>query len=229
MIIRVCERVKESGIECVVATDDIRIAQCVEKGGFKAVMTSEECGSGTERVEEAYRTLNASADVIINIQGDEPFIRKEQIESIVSIFDKYPETEIATLVKRFDSSGGYEGLEDPNLVKVVMGDDGNALYFSRSVIPFIRKEPKEKWPECHQYHTHIGIYAYRADTLGKLVALPVSSLEEAESLEQLRWLQNGYTIKTALTEFETIGIDTPADLEAAERYLTAISGESDKI
>lgn len=224
MIVRVCRRVAEAGVRCLVATDDNRIYECVEKAGFKAVMTSEKCGSGTERVEEAYRNIGSDADVIINVQGDEPFIKKEQIELLKSLFEEYPATEIATLVKRYDPSGGIEGLRDPNLVKVVTGDLGKALYFSRSVIPYVRNEEEKEWIHKTEYKTHIGIYAYKADTLKEIVLLPVSPLEKAESLEQLRWLQNGYEIRTALTQTDTIGIDTPSDLEAAEEYLKKLEG-----
>ncbi|MDE5808021.1 MAG: 3-deoxy-manno-octulosonate cytidylyltransferase, partial [Muribaculaceae bacterium] len=195
------------------------IYDCVEKAGFKAVMTSPECGSGTERVEEAYRNLGSDADVVINVQGDEPFIREEQIGRLKNIFDRYPQTELATLVKVYNPEGGIKGLEDPNLVKVTVAEDGNALYFSRSVIPFVRGASRDKWLEKAGFLTHIGIYAYKADVLKRIVCLPISPLEKAESLEQLRWLQNGYRIRTAMTEFDTIGIDTPADLAAAEEYL----------
>lgn len=219
MIIRVCERVVEAGVECVVATDDQRIYDTVSGAGFRAVMTSESCGSGTERVEEASRVLDTGADVIINVQGDEPFIQPDQIELLKGIFENDPATEIATLIRPYNPEKGYKGLEDPNLVKVTVSNDGKALYFSRSVIPYIRKVEKEQWPTSHGYYTHIGIYAYRKDILTKLVKLPVSSLEKAESLEQLRWLQNGYGIKTAVSTSETIGIDTPEDLKMAEEYL----------
>ncbi len=222
MIIRVCNRVKEAGVDCLVATDDRRIFDCVNRAGFKAVMTSEECGSGTERVEEAYRNVESDADVVINVQGDEPFIKKDQIELLKNLFEKNPTTQIATLIKKYNPQSSFDGLKDPNLVKVVVGDSGDALYFSRSVIPFIRNTPEEEWLTKSEYFTHIGIYAYKAETLKKIVALPVSSLEKAESLEQLRWLQNGYRIQTALTTTDTIGIDTPEDLKAAEKYLKSL-------
>lgn len=222
MIIRVCQQVSKAGVDCAVATDDIRIFETVEKAGFKAVMTSENCGSGTERVEEAARTLGTEVDVIINVQGDEPFISPEQIELLKSIFETTPDTQIATLIRPYNQESDYAGLEDPNLVKVVVNYEAKALYFSRSVIPYIRKAERKEWPKLHKYFTHIGIYAYRREILGKLVKLPVSLLEKAESLEQLRWLQNGYEIATAVSTAETIGIDTPADLEAAEKYLASL-------
>lgn len=220
MIVRVCRRALEAGIDCAVATDDSRIFECVENAGFRAVMTSEDCGSGTERVAEAYHNLGCDADVVINIQGDEPFIRPEQIRLLADIFRGNPDTDIATLTRPYPSERGIDGLEDPNLVKAVTGEGGRALYFSRSVVPFLRGIPKADWPRKHQYQTHIGIYGYRADVLEKIVRLPVSPLERAESLEQLRWLANGFVIRCAETEFETIGIDTPADLAAAEEWVS---------
>lgn len=219
MILRVCDRVTEAGVECAVATDDRRIFNCVSEAGYTAVMTSGECVNGTERVEEAYRNLGSDAEIIINVQGDEPFIRPEQIELLKSVFSDHPDTPIATLVKRYDPAGGIGGLEDPNLVKVVRSYTGEALYFSRSVIPYVRNTEREKWLKTTQFHTHTGIYAYQADVLKEIVKLPVSPLEKAESLEQLRWLQNGYRIMTAVTVHETVGIDTPADLEEAEKKL----------
>ena len=219
MILRVCDRVSAAGVECAVATDDRRIFDCVHDAGYTAVMTSAECVNGTERVAEAYSNLCSDAEIVINVQGDEPFIRTEQIELLKGVFSDYPATSIATLVKRYDPADGISGIEDPNLVKVVRSYAGEALYFSRSVIPYVRNTDKEKWLEKTQFHTHVGIYAYRADVLREIVTLPVSSLEKAESLEQLRWLQNGYRIMTAVTRHETVGIDTPADLEAAEKKL----------
>lgn len=219
MITRVCNRVKEAGLDSLVATDDLRILQCVEKAGFNAIITSEDCKSGTERVAEAYSKIGIETDIVVNIQGDEPFIQGEQIKSVIDIFKKEPTAEIATLIKRYNSKSSYNGLADPNLVKVVISEKGKALYFSRSVIPYLRNKERELWPSSTEYYTHIGIYAYRADILKELVRLPETSLERAERLEQLRWLGNGYDIYTSISEYDTIGIDTPADLEAAEKYL----------
>ena len=220
MILRVCDRVSQTGYATAVATDSELIAECVRKAGYDVVMTSETCGSGTERVAEAYATLGSDADVVINVQGDEPFIAVSQIESLAGIFTEMPTTEIATLVRPYDATGGIEGLEDPNLVKVVTGKGGEALYFSRTVIPYQRGIGKDKWPETHRYLSHIGIYAYKAEVLKRIVKLPESPLEKCEKLEQLRWLESGYRIQTAESEEQTIGIDTPSDLEAAERYLS---------
>lgn len=219
MIVRVCRQVEKTGLPFAVATDSKEIFDTVERAGFRSVMTSASHRSGTERVEEAYRNIGSDADVVINVQGDEPFIDPEQIKTLAEIFTTFPDAQIATLARPFDSSLGIEALEDPNLVKLVKSDQDRALYFSRSVIPFVRKSPRDKWPETTQYFSHIGIYAYRADTLSGIVRLPESPLERAESLEQLRWLANGYDIRVGVSCLVTIGIDTPADLEAAERFL----------
>lgn len=218
MIERVYRQVSEVLDDVCVATDDERIAEAVKSFGGKAVMTSESHRSGTDRCMEAYRNINSDADVVINIQGDEPFIDPEQIRHIMRCFD-YPDTDIATLVRPFDAALTYEALENPNSPKVVFDEDMNALMFSRSVIPYLRGVDKELWPARHQFYTHIGMYAYRADVLAEITQLAQSSLELAESLEQLRWLQNGYVIKVGVSECQTIGIDTPADLEAAIEYL----------
>lgn len=219
MILRVCRQVEKAGVDCAVATDDRRIFDCVEKAGFKAVMTSPNHKSGTERVEEAFRLLESDAEVIINVQGDEPFIQPEQIIKIKNIFESDPNARLATLIKKFDLSRGFDALFDPNLVKVVYSEKMKALYFSRSIIPYVRKTDWKNWLKECEFHTHIGIYGYKVTTLKEIVKLPESSLEKAESLEQLRWLQNGYDINVSLTEFSTIGIDTEADLKAAEELI----------
>ncbi len=218
MIERVYRRAKMVLDEVVVATDDSRIANTVEAFGGKAVMTSEHHRSGTDRCNEAYLKSGSNADVVINIQGDEPFIEPEQIETLKRLFDN-ESTKIGTLVRPFDASRGYEALANPNSPKVVIDNAGSALYFSRSVIPYIRGKERDEWASATTYYTHVGMYGYRASTLAEIVKLPQSSLELAESLEQLRWLENGYTISTGITTLPTIGIDTPADLEAAIKYL----------
>ena len=218
MILRVCDRVSEAGIPLAVATDDSRIADCVTGAGYRAIMTRADHQSGTDRIAEAYRLAESEADVVINIQGDEPFIALSQLKQIQEAFDD-PDTDIATLARPYPTDAPFEGLEDPNLVKVVCSDDMRALYFSRSVIPFLRGTEKKDWPKTFPYLTHIGIYAYRADILQRITALPRSPLEVAESLEQLRWLQAGLRIHVGISTEPTIGIDTPADLEAAEKYL----------
>lgn len=218
VIERVARQIEKAGIKCVVATDDSRIFNTVEELGLRAVMTDPNHKSGTDRIEEAANILHTDAEIIINVQGDEPFIRPQQILSLIECFDN-PDIKIATLAKPFDSTRPFEELDNPNLVKVVFDDRGKALYFSRSVIPYLRNIPKEEWPMRQSYFTHIGMYAYRKETLHEITSLPQSSLEIAESLEQLRWLQSGYSIGVAKTSFDTVGIDTPEDLREAEKFL----------
>ena len=215
MIQRVYEQAQHS-VDCIyVATDDTRIEAAVKAFGGNAVMTSEHHHSGTNRCFEAFRTIGGDYDIIINIQGDEPFIQPEQIELLKNCFST-PDTQIATLVKPFDANCDFEkDLFNPNTPKVVINHHKEALYFSRSIIPCIRGQEHAKWPESHVFYKHIGLYAYRADVLKEIVNLPQSPLELAESLEQLRWLENGYTIKVEITSIETTGIDTPEDLEQA--------------
>ena len=220
VIERVYGQVMKALDHVAVATDDQRIFDAVAAFGGKAVMTSPDHKSGTDRVREAYLNLGSKADVVINIQGDEPFIQPEQIQSLMGCFDDEA-TQIATLVRPFDPSLGFEALANPNSPKVVVDDRAFALYFSRSVIPYLRNFPQEQWTEKAKYYTHVGIYAYRAEVLNEITALSQSPLELAESLEQLRWLQAGYKIKTAETTAPTVGIDTPEDLERAKRYLDA--------
>lgn len=201
-----------------VATDDERIADAVRAFGGQVVMTSVHHKSGTDRCREAYERIANPFDVVVNVQGDEPFIQPSQLEAVKSCFDD-PATQIATLVKPFAPEDGLEALENPNSPKVVVDAQMNALYFSRSVIPYLRGVERSEWLSHHTFYKHIGLYAYRSEVLKEITALPQSSLELAESLEQLRWLENGYTIKVGITQVETIGIDTPGDLERAERFL----------
>lgn len=221
MIQRVYERVAAILPQAVVATDDIHIAEAVEAFGGRAIMTSTEHRSGTDRCLEAYVKADTDADVIINIQGDEPFISLAQIESVKNCFND-PTVEIASLARPFDPSRGFEALFDPNLVKVVMDSADNALYFSRAIIPYVRGHEWQQWLDAAKFHTHVGLYAYRASTLEKICRLPQSPLEKAESLEQLRWLQAGYKIRMAYTDEPNFGIDTPSDLEAANKYLAEL-------
>lgn len=227
MIERVYEQVRQVLDHVMVATDDQRIRQTVEAFGGQAVMTSSDHRSGTDRCREAYDKAGDGADVVINIQGDEPFIQPEQLRAVMACFDN-PDTDIATLVRPFDASRPYEELENPNSAKVVLDTQMRARYFSRSVIPFVRGVERHEWPSKVQYYTHIGLYAYRAEVLRRITRLPQSALELAESLEQLRWLENGYVIQTAVSHAPTIGIDTPADLERAEHYLAACNNEMKK-
>ena len=221
MIERVVCQASKALDRVIVATDDERIAAEVARFGGEAVMTSSSHRSGTDRVAEAYRLIGAKADVIVNIQGDEPFVEPEQIKQLTELFDN-PATDIATRVRPFDPARGFEALFDPNLVKVVTASDGKALYFSRSIIPYVRGAEWKEWLDKTRFMTHVGMYAYRPEVLAEIVELPQSPLELAESLEQLRWLQGGYSIATAETCFDNIGIDTPADLEAAIAKLSQI-------
>jgi len=216
MVQRVYEKAVESGFPAVVATDDMRIFEAVEDFGGRVVMTSERHKSGTDRCQEAVHKYmqreGEVVDVVINIQGDEPFIEEEQILTLAGFF-KDPECEIATLAKPFIVDEGYEVLFDPNKVKLVRGENGNALYFSRSVVPYQRGLDRKEWLFHHTYYLHIGMYAYRTDILEKITRLQQTPLEIAESLEQLRWLEHGYKIKAGITYHQSMGIDTPEDLE----------------
>ncbi len=195
-----------------VATDDDRIFNAVESFGGKAIKTLPTHQSGTDRCAEAAQLLSKEIDfdVVINIQGDEPFIQADQIELLKSCFDS--DADIATLVKKIDDS---EEIFNPNRPKVVLDNNQNALYFSRSPIPHIRSKQEKDWILFHDFWAHIGMYAFRARVLQEITLLKQGKLELAESLEQLRWLENGYKIKTAETRMQSIGIDTPEDLEKA--------------
>jgi len=216
MIQRVYEQVKKSKVitTVIVATDHNEIFNHVKKFGGEVCMTKESHVSGTDRCYEALMQQKETYDYVINIQGDEPFIQPEQIDLLASRLDS--KTEIATLVKSIDQQ---EQLFNPNVVKAVVSNRHEALYFSRSTIPHIRNTPENEWLPNHTFYKHIGMYAYRTDILEQLTKLPVSTLEKAESLEQLRWLENGFRIAVAETKTETIGIDTPEDLQKATEYL----------
>ena len=225
----VIQRVYEQAVsvlgEAYVATDDERIFQAVEAFGGRAVMTRSDHKSGTDRIEEAVEKLENNGlgkeeqegTVIINIQGDEPFIQRSQIETLCHLFDD-PQTQIGTLGKPFET---MEAVENPNSPKIVCDVNGFALYFSRSVIPFIRGKERNEWFGQYPFLKHLGVYAYRREVLAEITRLPQSLLELAESLEQLRWLQNGYRIRVGLTDVETVGIDTPEDLKRAEIFLNS--------
>lgn len=218
VIQRVFEQVASVMDEVFVATDDERIQQAVEAFGGRAVMTRPDHKSGTDRCYEAYQKIGQECDVVINIQGDEPFIQSSQIRALQACFDDET-TQIATLVKPFTPADGLAALQNPNSPKVVVSDDGRALYFSRSVIPYLRGIALDEWLSSHTFYKHIGLYAYRVETLGEITRLPQSTLEKAESLEQLRWLDHGYVIRVGQSNVETIGIDTPEDLARAEEFL----------
>lgn len=219
MIQRVYEQVKKAIDEVWVATDDFRIFEAVEAFGGKAVMTSPDHRSGTDRIQEAYSKIGKEFDVIINVQGDEPFIQPQQIEVLKNCFDS-KDVELATLVKPFRKEDGFDVLFNANSPKVIINKKDEAIYFSRSIIPYIRDVHHTEWLDKHVFYKHIGMYAYRTDILNEITKLPPSSLEKAESLEQLRWIENGYRIRVGYTTLETIGIDTPEDMERALESLS---------
>ena len=208
MVVHVLEAVRGASRvdRVIVATDDARIAECVRGAGGEAVLTSATAASGTDRVAEVARRM--PADVFLNVQGDEPLMPAENVDRAVAALVDGPGRNLATLAYPM----GAEGAGDPNTVKVAVAQDGRALYFSRSPIPYYRQGPPA-------YRKHLGIYAYRAETLAVVAALPPSPLERAESLEQLRWLEAGYTIWVGEAAGDSIGVDTPADLAEAERRL----------
>ena len=216
MIERVYRQVCKELDEVYVATDDNRIYDAVTAFGGKVVMTSANHKSGTDRVNEAYQTIDTEANIVINIQGDEPFVAPEQIAEIKSCFDDET-TQIATLARQYDKSGGFEGGFDPNKVKVIFDKSNYAIYFSRAILPYVRNYKWQEWLDNRDFFIHVGMYAYRSEVLNQITQLPQSSLEIAESLEQLRWIENGYKIKVAITDSPTIGIDTPEDLEKAKQ------------
>lgn len=222
VIQRVYEQVSKVLENVYVATDDNRISDAVEAFGGKVIMTSPNHKSGTDRIEEAVSKIEESFDVVINIQGDEPFIHESQIKTVCSCFDD-PATMIATLARPFTSQADFNDIENPNSPKLVCDNNGFAMYFSRSIIPYIRGKKPSEWTSEYGYLKHIGLYAYRRNVLSEITKLPQSTLELAESLEQLRWLQNGYRIKVGLTDIETIGIDTPEDLSKAEEALNKLN------
>lgn len=231
MIQRVYEQAKTVLDTVIVATDDQRIYDCVKNFGGEVVMTSPNHTCGTDRVYEAYQhycaastsPINHSETVVINIQGDEPFIQPNQIQALMNCFP----TEIATLVHPFTENDTLNDLQNSNYVKVAIAFENNlekpttgrALYFSRNIIPYIRGIQPNEWLQQRKHYRHIGMYAYRADVLQKITQMPPSPLEKMECLEQLRWLENGLTIRVAVTEHISIGIDTPEDLQHALRYL----------
>lgn len=199
----------------IVATDHPQVFETVKAFGGEVVITKETHKSGTDRCFEAMSFEKATPDYVINIQGDEPFIKPEQIDILAGCV-KSTDTQIATLVSEINES---EEAFNPNTVKVIFNKKLEAIYFSRHSIPYIRKAPTADWHLQHTYYKHIGIYAYRSDVLERITELNPSSLEIAESLEQLRWIENGYKIKVALTPYTSIGIDTPQDLELARKLL----------
>lgn len=221
IIQHVYERASAALSYVVVATDDERIVETVRGFGGNAVLTSTEHRSGTDRCEEALRKCGVEADVVINIQGDEPFVSEEHIKGLISCFEQ-EDTDIATTVVEFSPSATYEDIANPNVVKVVVARDARALYFSRSVIPHLRGVDTKEYPARHTFLKHQGMYAYTAKALQEISRLSPGELEECESLEQLRWLQEGYCIRTIMTKTNSIGIDTPEDLELARKHIESL-------
>lgn len=212
MIQRVYERASHVLDTVVVATDDQRIYDAVVQFGGRVVMTSENHKTGTDRCYEALTKLPETYDVVINIQGDEPFIAIDQIEALKNCFVS-DQIQLATLVKPFDANISIDELENPNTPKVILSQTGEAICFSRSVIPYLRGVEKSQWAAAHTYYKHIGIYAYRTDILAQITKMTQTPLEQAESLEQLRWLENGLHIHVAITLSDNHSIDTPEDLQ----------------
>jgi 3-deoxy-manno-octulosonate cytidylyltransferase (CMP-KDO synthetase) len=216
MIQRVYEQASKALSPVYVATDDKRIYEAVSDFGGKAIFTSPDHLSGTDRCAEAVseieRETGKYVDIVINIQGDEPFIKPEQIKLLMDCFES-GDIEIATLVRKCERG---EDIFNPNQPKVILDKDGFAIYFSRAAIPYVRDAEKEVWTGMHVFYKHIGLYAYKTEILKKITLLKRSSLEIAELLEQNRWLENGFRIKTAVTLWESLGIDTPEDLDKAK-------------
>ncbi len=196
--------------EVYVATDDDRIRKVVADFGGKALMTSPNHQSGTDRCMEAIAKLDFSPEIIINIQGDEPLIKAKMIDQLYQVISR-KSVQLATLIQKIEKQ---ETLFDPNRVKVVTDKYGKALLFSRAAIPFLKDYPEKEWLTQYNYYKHIGIYAYKIDTLKSITKLAISSLEKTESLEQLRWLENGYEIYTGITQEISPSVDTQEDLVA---------------
>lgn len=210
MIQRVYEQATKAHLvtQVVVATDDTRIFEHVRAFGGDVLMTKPEHPSGTDRCAEVARRFPA-ADIVLNIQGDEPFVQPEQIDMLVETLLRHPRCTVATLAKRIEQ---IEALHNPNTVKVVFSEKKSAIYFSRHTIPFVRGVEPERWLEHADFHKHIGLYAFRRNALLRIARLQPTALERAESLEQLRWLEHGLRIAVGITELETVGVDTPEDL-----------------
>ncbi len=213
MIEHVYHQTQQAIEEVWVATDDTRIHQAVEDFNGRCVMTSQDHASGTDRINEALEQIEEKTGrsfyIVVNVQGDEPFIQPGQLEELLDCF-RHPDTQIATLIKPVENQ---QEIFNENLPKVITDLQDNAIYFSRSPIPFVRNHPREEWIEHHPFMKHIGLYGYRSDVLRAITRLEPSPLEKAESLEQNRWLQNGYHIKTATTVYDNHPVDTPEDLK----------------
>lgn len=212
MIQRVYEQCKKTSVlsDVIVATDDNRIAEHVLSFGGKVIMTADTHQSGTDRCAEVISTYKGKCDAVINIQGDEPFVDPKQIELLASAFNE-ESTQIVTLIKKIKSE---EEVRNPNVVKAIANKNNQAIYFSRSPIPYRRNPGVDI-----TYFKHVGIYGYRKQVLAEITQLPMGKLEQAESLEQLRWVENGYSIVLKETDMETIAIDTPDDLDKVLKML----------
>jgi 3-deoxy-manno-octulosonate cytidylyltransferase (CMP-KDO synthetase) len=211
MVQHVYERAMQAKLlaEVIVATDDKRIYDTVKGFGGKVVMTSESCENGTDRCREVVEKHLPEYDVVINIQGDEPYVHPEQIDKLCSLFESEAVT-LGTLAKQTHAA---DDILNPSRVKVVVDKSMDALYFSRSPIPFFRGEEKNEWGNHHTYFKHLGLYGYRKEALLKYNQLKPSELEKAEALEQLKWLENGFKMRVGITEHNSYAIDTPEDLE----------------
>ena len=219
MVMWVYDAVKASGLfdKVVVATDDERIVAAVVSLGGEAMMTSSLLSCGTKRCEAVLSALEARGerfDLVVNVQGDEPLVDASQLSAVISLVED-KDCQIGTLAKRITK---LEELQNPNCVKVVWSQN-RAIYFSRNIIPYQRGRSESEYLQYHIYYKHIGLYAYKSSVLHKIVALETSPLEKAESLEQLCWLENGYRIDVTETDFESIGVDTPEDLERVNEML----------
>lgn len=215
MIQRVWEQAWKSKLDAVVvATDDMRIADEVLKFGGQYVLTDPNHRSGTDRCREALYMLEGQYDAVVNIQGDEPFIDPAQINQVIELIGR-DDTQLASLAKRIEDE---DELFSPNVVKVVMDKQGNALYFSRNPIPFMRNLDRDKWLQKGEFYKHIGLYAYKTETLCQIAEMQSTALEMAESLEQLRWLENGLRIRMGVTQLESLSIDTQEDYEKAMQF-----------
>ncbi len=219
MIERVWERASSVFSDVLVATDHRRIYEHVVGFGGKVVMTSDEHKSGTDRVAEAVSLLGFVPDIVVNVQGDEPFISVDSLRKLVELFED-ENCDIASLVQPFSSQ---DDIYDPNSVKAVLNCEGYALYFSRSAIPYMRNLPKEEWSSAYPFYKHIGLYGYRFDALQKISKMAPSQLELAEGLEQLRWLENSLKIRCAISKDRCYGIDTLEELQNVVKLLE--SGE----
>ena len=215
MIQRVWEQAWKSKLDAVVvATDDMRIADEVLKFGGQYVLTDPNHRSGTDRCREALYMVEGQYDAVVNIQGDEPFIDPAQINQVIELIGR-DDTQLASLAKRIEDE---DELFSPNVVKVVMDKQGNALYFSRNPIPFMRNLDRDKWLQKGEFYKHIGLYAYKTETLCQIAEMQSTALEKAESLEQLRWLENGLRIRMGVTQLESLSIDTQEDYEKAMQF-----------